>query len=64
MDYRKNDMKFIKVTDTETAHKLRYEGFTEIPSTENDTYIFINDGKKLTFDAEKFGAIYTNILCV
>jgi hypothetical protein len=22
------------------------------------------NGKKLTFDAEKFGAIYTNILCV
>lgn len=64
MNYKKNDMKFIKVSNKETAHKLRYEGFTEIPSTEKDTYIFINDGKKLTFDAEEYGAVYTNILCV
>ena len=64
MDYKKNDMKFIKVTNIETAHKLRYEGFTEIPSTEPDTFIFINDGEKLTFDVENYGAVYTNILYV
>ena len=64
MDYKKNEMKFIKVTNIETAHKLRYEGFTEIPSSESGVYMFINDGKKLTFDAERYGAVYTNILSV
>jgi hypothetical protein len=64
MNYNRNDMKFIKVTDSETAHKLRYEGFTEIPSSESGVYMFINDGKKLTFDAERYGAVYTNILSV
>lgn len=64
MNYKNNNMKFIKVTNIETAHKLRYEGFTEITSFEPDTFVFINDGKKLTFDVEKYGAVYTNILCV
>ncbi len=64
MDYKNNEMKFIKVTNSETAHKLRYEGFTEIASTESGVYIFVNDGNKLTFDAEKCGAVYTNILCI
>ena len=52
------------MTNEETARKLRYEGFTEIPSSESGIYVFVNDGKILTFDAEKYGAIYTNILCV
>ena len=64
MDYKNNNMKFIKVTDTETAHKLRHEGFTEIPSLEPGVFFFLNDGKKLTFDVEKYGAIYTNIFCI
>ena len=64
MDYKNNTMKFMKVTNSETAHKLRYEGFTEIPSTESGVYIFVNDGKKLSFDAEQYGAVYTNILCI
>lgn len=64
MEYKNNNMKFIKVSNKETAHKLRYEGFTEIPSTEAGIYIFLNDGKRLAFDAEKFGAVYTNILCI
>lgn len=64
MDYRKNEMKFIKVTDVETARKLRYEGFTEITSFGSDTFVFLNDGEKLTFDVEECGAVYTNILCV
>ena len=57
-------MKFINVTNEETAHKLRYEGFTEIASLESGTFVFLNDGKKLTFDVEKYGAVYTNILCI
>ena len=64
MNYKNNNMKFIKVTNFETANKLRYEGFTEVTSFEPGTFVFINDGKKLSFDAEKYGAVYTNILCI
>lgn len=64
MDYRKPNMKFIKTVNTETAHKLRYEGFTEITEPGSKSFCFINDGKKLTFDAEKYDAVYTNILCL
>jgi len=60
MDNR--DMKFIRVTHKETAHKLRYEQYTELPSQIPGEYIFLNDGKKLKFDVEQFGGIYTNIL--
>jgi hypothetical protein len=58
----KLDMKFIKVTHLETAHKLRYEGFTELPSQTEGEYIFLNNGKKLKFNVEEFGGVYTNIL--
>ena len=64
MDYRKPEMNFIKTKDFETAHKLAYEGFTQIPCNEPGVYMFINNGHKLTFDAEQFGAVYTNILNV
>ena len=64
MDYRKQDKKFIRVVDSETAHKLRYEGFTEIPSQNPNEYIFINDGKRLLFDVEQYGGIYTDILTI
>ena len=64
MDYRKPEKKFIKVSDKETADKLRYLGFTEITESSSSTYCFINDGKKLTFDVENFGGVYTNIMCL
>lgn len=62
MDYRKPNMKFIKTDNAETAHKLRYEGFTEITEPGSKSFCFINDGKKLTFDTEKENCVYTNIL--
>ena len=64
MDYRKTEYKFIKTSDAETADKLRTLGFTEITEPSSSIYCFINDGKKLTFDVEKFEGIYTNIICL
>lgn len=64
MDYKKPNMNFIVTTDAETADKLRSLGFTELTQQENGKFCFINDGKKLTFDAEKYSAVYTNVLCL
>lgn len=63
MDNRTNK-KFLCTDNTETAHKLRYEGYTELPQQSRGVYCFLNDGKKLTFDAEKNGVVFTNILCI
>lgn len=57
-------MKFIRTDSEETAYKLRYEGYTELPQQSLGVYCFMNDGKKLNFDAEKYGCVYTNILCI
>lgn len=57
-------MKFIITDSEETAHKLRYECYTELPQQSRGVYCFMNDGKKLNFDAEKYGCVYTNILCI
>lgn len=64
MDYIKKEFNFIKVSDKETADKLRYLGFTEITEPSSSIYCFINDGKKLNFDVENFGGVYTNIMCL
>ena len=64
MDYRKTDKKFIVTTSAETRDKLLYEGFTELTEQVNGTYCFLNDGKKLNFDVEKFDGVYTNIMCL
>ena len=64
MDYKKTEYKFIKTSDKETADKLRYLGFTEITEPSSSIFCFINDGKKLTFDVEKFEGVYTNIICL
>lgn len=64
MDYRKPEKKFIRVSDKETRDKLITLGFTEITEPSSSTYCFINNGKKLTFDVEKFGGVYTNIMCL
>ena len=55
----KTNMKFIRTTSNETAHKLRYENYTELPSQTPGEYVFLNDGKRLTFDVEQYGGIYT-----
>lgn len=60
----KESMKFLITSSEETAHKLRYENYTELPQQSRGVYCFMNDGKKLNFDAEKNGCIYTNILCL
>ena len=64
MDYRKNEFNFLVTTNRETADKLRYEGFTELTQQDDGKFCFINDGKKLTFDAEKYDVVYTNLLCL
>jgi hypothetical protein len=64
MDYKKTEYKFLKTTDSETADKLRTLGFTELTQQDNGVFCFINDGKKLTFDAEKYECVYTNLLCL
>lgn len=64
MDYRKKEYKFLVTTNRETADKLKYEGFTELTQQDNGVFCFINDGKKLTFDAEKYECVYTNLLCL
>lgn len=60
----KLNMKFIWTNNTETAHKLRYEQYTELTDPDDVTHIFLNDGKKLNFDAEKNGCVYSNKLFV
>ena len=60
----KMDMKFIRTDSAETRNKLLYEGYTEITEPGSKHYCFLNDGKKLKFDAEENGIIYTNIICL
>lgn len=55
---------FIRTSDSDTAELLRKEGFTEITEPSSSAYCFINNGKKLTFDAEQNGIVYTNLLCL
>ena len=64
MDYRKPEYKFIKTSNKETADKLRSFGFTELTEPSSSTFCFINNGKKLTFDAEQYDCVYSNILCL
>lgn len=58
------DKKFIRTDSLETAHKLKYEGYTEITEPGSKYYCFLNDGNKLNFDAEENGIVYTNLLCL
>lgn len=60
----KSNMKFLRTDNPETAHKLRYEGYTELPQQSRGVYCFLNDGKKLNFDAKENGIVFTNILCL
>lgn len=60
----KSNMNFIKTENLETRHKLLYEGYTEITEPGSKYYCFLNDGKKLNFDAEENGIVYTNLLCL
>ena len=60
----KKDMKFIRTDNSETRDKLLYEGYTEITEPGSKYYCFLNDGKKLKFDAEENGIVFTNLLCL
>ena len=64
MDYNKKEYKFIKVSSSETRDKLISLGFTEITEPSSSIYCFLNDGKKLTFNAEENGIIFSNIMCL
>jgi len=59
-----NKMKFIQTTSSETAHKLRYEGYTELTQPNSDIYFFLNDGQTLRFNLEEFEAFYTNTIFI
>ena len=58
----KSNMKFIKTSDLQMVNQLRIFGFTEIAEPVDGLYCFINDGKRLNFDASKYDYVYTNIL--
>lgn len=58
----KTNMKFIRTDSVEVAKKLRALSYTELPQIDSSTFCFMNDGIKLTFDAEKENCVYTNIL--
>lgn len=60
----KMDMRFLRTDNVETAHKLRYEGYTELTEPGSKHFCFLNDGKKLNFNAEENGIVYTNLLCL
>lgn len=61
---RENDKKFIR-TDNEDIRKILIEsGYTEITETSSKYFCFLNDGKKLNFDTEEKGIVYTNIICL
>ena len=60
---KKSKMHFLKTNDKQVAEQLRQNGFTELTETLSTCYCFINDGK-MTFDAEKNGCVYTNVLCI
>lgn len=60
----KSDMKFLRTDNVDIAHKLRYEGYTELTEPGSKYYCFLNDGKKLTFNAEENGIIFSNIMCL
>ena len=61
---KNNTMKFIKTDKVDIAEQLRVLGYTELLQGDSATFCFINDGKTLTFDAEKNGCVYTNLLCI
>ena len=54
--------KFICTKDVETAHKLRYLGLYEVQQPNDKIFVFVNNGIKLPFSAEKNGCVYTNNL--
>lgn len=60
----KKDMNFLRTDNPETRSKLLYEGYTEITEPGSKHYCFLNDGKKLKFDAEENGIVFTNIICL
>ena len=59
----KSGTKFLITSNVETAHKLRYEGYTELPVQSRGVFCFLNDGKKLNFNTEESGIVYTDMLC-
>ena len=64
MNDRSKDMKFIKTNSSEVAEKFRLLGSTEVTNGNSSVFCFVNDGKKITFDASANDYVYTNILCI
>lgn len=52
------EQNFIKTSDSNTAEKLKNEGFTLLNKDINGFFTFINDGKMLFNDEEEI--IFTN----
>lgn len=58
-----NKMNFIRTTDSNTADKLRSEGFKEV-SGSSGVYVFLNN-KTIKFSSDAANHIsYTNIITV
>jgi len=53
---------FIYTQDKETANELRNLGLYEVQQSNESIYVFVNNGIRLPFNAEKNGCVYTNNL--
>lgn len=54
---------FVKTSDSDTAEKLKTNGFTEV-SKEGEFFVFLNDGKQNFSKDDNKKMIHTNILNV
>ena len=52
---------FIKTNDVALAAKLRKSGYTAV-GQENQTFVFLNNGKLTFSESDKNKIVYTNII--
>lgn len=58
-------VKFIKCTDKKIAeNQLKKQGLVEVPSTTENGWVFMNNGKVKFSETEKAKVIFTNKLCI
>lgn len=54
---------FVKTSDSDTAEKLKANGFTEV-SKEGEFFVFLNDGKQLFSKEDDKKVILTNVISI
>jgi hypothetical protein len=57
-------VKFIKCSDKKIAEQLKKQGLVEVPSTTENGWVFMNNGKVKFSETEKAKVIFTNKLCI